>query len=250
MIKFFRKIRQHLLSENKFSKYIIYGIGEIILVVIGILIALSINNSNQFKKDRAAEKIYLQGLYDELLRDSVYFESTNKTLNFIEKSSRNVIAILDDPDKRIVDSLKFLTDLRFMIALDQKLPEPIIWKELQSSGNLRLIQNRKLIDLLYNHYHTVRSCQKDYDDNAHPFILKGRYFDSKTFSIADQDDYFDNWKKDSLSKPEVFDEFLNNKEFYTIGKGIITGMLISKKRLSDVKKSITHPLNELRAEIK
>ena len=49
MIKFFRKIRQRMLTENKFSKYLLYAIGEIILVVIGILIALSINNWNQKK---------------------------------------------------------------------------------------------------------------------------------------------------------------------------------------------------------
>ena len=50
MIKFFRKIRQKLLSENKFSKYLIYAIGEIILVVIGILIALQFNNYNEQHK--------------------------------------------------------------------------------------------------------------------------------------------------------------------------------------------------------
>ena len=50
MIKFFRKIRQHLLSENKFSKYLLYAVGEIVLVVIGILIALNINNRNEFNK--------------------------------------------------------------------------------------------------------------------------------------------------------------------------------------------------------
>jgi len=47
MIKFFKKIRQQLLTENKLSKYLIYAIGEIILVVIGILIALQINNWNK-----------------------------------------------------------------------------------------------------------------------------------------------------------------------------------------------------------
>ena len=47
MFQFFRRIRQRLLSENKFSKYLIYAIGEILLVVIGILIALQINNWNQ-----------------------------------------------------------------------------------------------------------------------------------------------------------------------------------------------------------
>ncbi|NKI30944.1 DUF6090 family protein [Croceivirga thetidis] len=50
MIKFFRRIRQKLLSENKFSKYLLYAIGEIVLVVIGILIALQINNWNENKK--------------------------------------------------------------------------------------------------------------------------------------------------------------------------------------------------------
>jgi len=54
MIKFFRKIRQKLLIENKFSKYIIYAIGEILLVVIGILIAVSairvINDYSNSKK--------------------------------------------------------------------------------------------------------------------------------------------------------------------------------------------------------
>tara|TARA_R110000868_G_scaffold50356_1_gene160938 strand:+ start:28 stop:1104 length:1077 start_codon:yes stop_codon:yes gene_type:complete len=50
MIKFFRKIRKNLLSENKFSKYILYAIGEIVLVIIGILIALQINNKNELRK--------------------------------------------------------------------------------------------------------------------------------------------------------------------------------------------------------
>ncbi len=50
MIQFFRKIRQHLLAENKFSKYILYALGEIFLVVVGILIALQINNWNEDRK--------------------------------------------------------------------------------------------------------------------------------------------------------------------------------------------------------
>lgn len=249
MIKFFRKIRQKLLGENRFSKYMIYAIGEIALVVIGILIALSINNSNEYRKNRETEKVYLNSLYDELLRDSAYFESTESRLNAIEESGRNVIAVLAHPNKQVNDSLKFLMDIRLMIALDQKLPEPIIWKELQSSGNLRLIENRGLIEMLYKHYHEVASCQKDYNDNAHPFILKGRYFDSKTFSISDQDDYFDNWKKDNVSSPEVFSVLLHDEEFHAIAKGIITGMMISKQQLLDVKKSVKLPLQLLRNEI-
>ena len=66
MIKFFRKIRQNLLTENRFSKYFIYAIGEIVLVVIGILIALQINNWNESKKVVAKEKKVLHEIVENL----------------------------------------------------------------------------------------------------------------------------------------------------------------------------------------
>ncbi len=62
MIKLFRKIRQRLLTENKFSKYLLYSIGEIVLVVIGILIALSINNWNEERKVNMQELTLLKEL--------------------------------------------------------------------------------------------------------------------------------------------------------------------------------------------
>lgn len=69
MATIFRKIRQQLLSENKFSKYLIYAIGEIILVVIGILIALQINNWNQSKKDDKALNEYLGKIKTHTVED-------------------------------------------------------------------------------------------------------------------------------------------------------------------------------------
>lgn len=65
MIKFFRVIRQKLLSENKFGKYILYALGEIILVVIGILIALEINNANDVRKNNQQEQQLLFSLLEE-----------------------------------------------------------------------------------------------------------------------------------------------------------------------------------------
>ena len=59
MIKFFRKIRYNLMETGKTGKYFKYAIGEIILVVIGILIALQINNWNESRKERIKEKAYL-----------------------------------------------------------------------------------------------------------------------------------------------------------------------------------------------
>ena len=66
MIKFFRKIRQQLLAENRLGKYLIYALGEIVLVVIGILIALQINNWNEAKKTTLVETEMLKNLMSDL----------------------------------------------------------------------------------------------------------------------------------------------------------------------------------------
>jgi Family of unknown function (DUF6090) len=69
MIKFFKKIRQNMLTENKFSKYLIYAIGEIILVVIGILIALQINNWNEVQKGKMKATTILKEIRSDMFKD-------------------------------------------------------------------------------------------------------------------------------------------------------------------------------------
>ena len=71
MIKFFRKIRQKLVTENKFSKYLIYAVGEIVLVVIGILIALQINNWNENQKKNKLKVLYKISLINDLSLDTL-----------------------------------------------------------------------------------------------------------------------------------------------------------------------------------
>ena len=75
MIKFFRKIRQNLLSEGKTGKYLKYAVGEILLVVIGILIALGINNWNESRKQDLEENRILEMLLKDLDMDINLLES-------------------------------------------------------------------------------------------------------------------------------------------------------------------------------
>ncbi|MBK7372500.1 MAG: hypothetical protein IPJ09_13875 [Saprospiraceae bacterium] len=72
MIKFFRQIRQKLLEENAPSKYLKYAIGEIVLVVIGILIAFQINSWNENRKLAFAEMEFLEGIKTDLKKDQEY----------------------------------------------------------------------------------------------------------------------------------------------------------------------------------
>lgn len=75
MISFYRKIRQNILQENRFTRYLAYAFGEILLVVIGILIAISVNNWNEDRKDRIFEKKMLREAKIGLDQDLDFFEN-------------------------------------------------------------------------------------------------------------------------------------------------------------------------------
>ncbi|MCW5515438.1 DUF6090 family protein [Muriicola sp. Z0-33] len=106
MLKFFRKIRQQLLTENKFSKYIVYAIGEILLVVIGILIALQINNMNEARK---TEKFEHQILNDILiaLEDNIFRNTA------CLKSNKNSIASVDIILKQLEENTGYHDSLAY-----------------------------------------------------------------------------------------------------------------------------------------
>ncbi len=252
MINFFRKFRRLTASGSKNmkgTKYLKYAIGEIVLVVIGILIALTINQANERYKQRQKEELYLKSLYSELINDSIFFENADLELVRTEASARRVAKVLEDPKRKISDSLAFITDFRSMISRDQVLPQPVVWQELLNTGNLEIIQDRQLIEVLYQHYHRVNGCQADYNNNSLHFILRGRYFDSKVFSVRDQDDLFDNYRMDELPADEVFEKILESEEFDHVTHGIVTGMIISRLSLRGVKKSISKPLEMIRKKL-
>ena len=75
MINFFRKIRQQLLSDSQVSKYFVYALGEIILVVIGILIALQINNWNEYHNERITEEKLLEEVVENLKANTLRLQS-------------------------------------------------------------------------------------------------------------------------------------------------------------------------------
>lgn len=92
MIKFFRRIRQNLLSEGKTGKYLKYAVGEIVLVVIGILIALQINNWNENRKVLKAQEDLLESFYDNMEADSVEFASNKQLMLDIIQAQKQLHA--------------------------------------------------------------------------------------------------------------------------------------------------------------
>jgi hypothetical protein len=147
MLKFFRTIRKKLIEEDNVRKYLLYAVGEILLVVIGILIALQINNWNEAQKDRASEVDILHNLKEELIRNKdeleiyqqIHLEGYQKGLFLLSLFASDVSAI---PQSRLDSSLASIESGYTFEAIDGYIESIIV------SGNINLIQNVELKSLL------------------------------------------------------------------------------------------------------
>jgi len=119
MIKFFRKIRQNLLMENKTGKYFKYAIGEIILVVIGILIALQINNWNENRKNSINEKALLANTINDLDADKKRFTNNQKEADTILKVYKKLYELGLDEKSNI--EIKNPNYIRRILSFDPNL---------------------------------------------------------------------------------------------------------------------------------
>lgn len=151
MIKFFRKFRKKMITENKFSKYLLYAVGEIVLVVIGILIALQVNNWNQ---DRIAKKdadIFHERLKQDLLNEKIILQERISYYSKVQQHAKNVVNTLSKQP--------YSLDSQFLIDAYQASQQWMYrnlrdtYDELISTGNIKLIVNknlRKRIGLYYD----------------------------------------------------------------------------------------------------
>ncbi|MBC3760029.1 hypothetical protein H7U19_16575 [Hyunsoonleella sp. SJ7] len=200
MIKFFRKIRQNLLSENKFRKYLIYAIGEIILVVIGILIALQIGDLNEERKKQDKGKELKQALKIELKAD---LESLYLDLKYIEDELSTNISYSERLSKETstLDTLVKIVRYEYIIGLNNvKELNKTTFKSLESTGTINLIGNE--LSKNVQEYYLYRDYTKEifsinlgiYFNLLEPFMLK---YPNQTFALKGklQDEY---WKSQNL----------------------------------------------------
>jgi hypothetical protein len=129
--------------ENKTSKYFKYAIGEIILVVIGILIALQINNWNEARKERQQEQELLSQLYSEFRSNLAQLDQKIELRNNMINAALNLLHDIDNPESRNIDSIyKNLGYTGIAPTFD-----PIV-NDINSSGRIQLLQNNVLKEKL------------------------------------------------------------------------------------------------------
>lgn len=188
MIKFFRHIRQSMINQNRTKKYLLYAIGEIILVVIGILIALQINNWNENRKERILESNILDKITANIEDD---INQYNKILS-AEKTARvkvdSFLTIIRNP-------MRFQTsDLdpyyKSLWYFQRFTPNKSAMTNLISSGKINIIINQELLENVLGYYKIIDEQTASVDEalasytrnEIGPYIMKFDFMDSKAIN--------------------------------------------------------------------
>lgn len=148
MIKFFRRIRQRLLTENKFSKYLIYAIGEIFLVVLGILIALQINNANEARKINQELVSINENIRQEFISNLDALNVVFQELEVTKKGGLKILSLIGTSESGLNEfNVDSLIEMSIMFPLWR--PSSFTVNELKNSGKLSFLKNRRLKKLLF-----------------------------------------------------------------------------------------------------
>jgi Family of unknown function (DUF6090) len=173
MIKFFRKIRYDLMVKNKTGKYLKYAIGEIVLVVIGILIALQVNNWNEERKSKKEGARILQELYIEFSDNRTVLK---ERILVIENANQSIITLLNfiNKEKETILNVNFDSLISSSLKYGNYNPSNSTIQELIGSGKLNLIDSKLLKKNLYDWLQLLKDSDEDFknqDQQATTFVV-------------------------------------------------------------------------------
>ncbi|WP_411767081.1 DUF6090 family protein [Winogradskyella sp. A3E31] len=240
MIKFFRNIRKNLLMQDKTSKYFKYAIGEIILVVIGILIALQINNWNENQTIKGKNAIILQNLNDEFNENLTEINNDIQRLDTVIVAIKEVMSIMTDSEAEITQK-EFDLLLSRTFTTPSWSPSSFVLIELKNSGALTQLNDNALKKLLFKwerQYSKMKQVQDDYDLYSAEYIE----FITKYGSVRNLDALMGTIKTLEPSSIAINPiSFLNNREF----ENRLENFYFLAYRLRNDYKSLTLLMNEI-----
>ncbi len=140
MFRFFRKLRGTALMESRLVRYFLYALGEIALVVIGILIALYLDEQKDYREDRRQELVYLQDLERDLQRNLEELDRVIVKSGNILAACDTVVAYSKSPPDKIPED-KLLDYMQDLMGYTKHATQQGTIEDLLGSGKLEVIQN-------------------------------------------------------------------------------------------------------------
>ena len=240
MFRFFNLIRQKLLNQNKLGKYLIYAIGEILLVVIGILIALQINNWNENNKLRSTEIIILKELNIALSQDSINLHFNVKSYNMVKRALEIIDEQLQLPAPTN-DSLSYA--FRKFLFNNSVAPTIGPYETLKSKG-LDLISTDSIRSGIIDVYEVV---YKYYQDKAKDYYLSESFIQEYCATLFNDLGHLGN---DFSMIPHDYKALQDDKLFKTIIRTRISQVNLSHRDLEVSTRVVEKLLTDLKIEIK
>lgn len=261
MIKFFRSIRKAFLLEGKTSNYLKYAIGEIALVMIGILLALQVNNWNEARKQRQVELKYFNNLKNDLMADD---ELLNGMINFANAKVKAAKNVKLKADRDSIGSIyDFANELLTIFFVDEFRPNDNTYEEMKSSGNFSTISKEDLKLKLMNlkkTYHNIAAAHEHmrYDFNVfledfQKYVNWGKYYDLNNSNIPKVEIAFDSLYIENhkvIIEEEIYDlyknkVFLNNIFLLEINYTYIIDLFNNtKSQISEITEIINSELEK------
>src|SRR6056297_1281636 len=155
MLRFYRHIRKTLMEKQKMKSYVFYAIGEIFLVVIGILIALQVNNWNEYRKERNLETRYLQRLAADLEKDIESFSRSLDANESRKNRSEFLLEAIGSSELVNKEPTYFIESIEYAGYTYDPVISDHTFEEIKSSGRLAIIQNEELRTALSTYYSTL-----------------------------------------------------------------------------------------------
>lgn len=176
MLRFFKKLRSQNLSKGSIRKYVLYVLGELLLIVTGIVIAVQINNLNNNRKLRDSEQLYLQRLLTDVKSDLDRFNfldsMTNKSLNTTNQVLEALGQTLTREEKLEVINIGFLN----FYALN---PNTATYQEMVNTGRMYSTANQQLRSRIIYYYNNL---EKDHNYFEYGNSRVKDYMDRETMS--------------------------------------------------------------------
>ncbi len=154
MLRFFRQIRQKLLTENKVTRYSLYAIGEIFLVVIGILIALQVNTWNDARKAEHLEQDYYCRLLEDIYLDEQQVIEQIEVVKERLKAANQALRLLTSNNPKKMEVALEINDAIKAIYTDFKANDAA-FVDLKSGANLNIIKDKSVIRAMNNYFNKV-----------------------------------------------------------------------------------------------
>lgn len=153
MLRFFRQIRKNLLETAGIKKYLFYAIGEILLVVIGILIALQVSNWNQERQLVRLSENYELRILDDLLQEKAIVEGVKNYESAVSEHAYRAIRVFENRKELTrEESDQFIIDLYQASQILNLVDANSVYQELISSGQIGLIQDETIRTNLVRYY--------------------------------------------------------------------------------------------------